>query len=137
LMAVFTLEDLQSAVEVMVFPRTMMEYGVLLSDDGVACVKGRLDLREEPPKIVCLEIRRPDLSPEGTAPVRINLPTATLNKTLLAGLKQVLREHPGSQPVFIHLGRTVLRLPEDFSVDAGNGLVSELRVLLGANGLVT
>ncbi len=137
LMAVFTLEDLQSAVEVMVFPRTMLEYGVLLSDDAIVCVKGRLDLREEPPKIICLELKRPDLSPEGTAPVRIKLSPSSLTHGLLDRLKSVLRDHPGQQPVHVHLDPHVLRLPDEFRVDSGNGLVSELRVLLGPNGLVT
>jgi DNA polymerase III subunit alpha len=137
LMAVFTLEDLQSAIEVMVFPRTMQEHGALLADDAIVCVKGRLDLREEPAKIVCLELKRPDLSPEGSAPVRIKLPVGGLTHTLLGRLKSLLRDHPGAQPVHIHLERTVLRLPDEFRVDAGNGLVSELRVLLGPNGLVT
>jgi DNA polymerase-3 subunit alpha len=137
LMAVFTLEDLQSAVEVMVFPRTMLEHGALLCDDAIVCVKGRLDLREEPAKIICLEVKRPDVSPEGTAPVRIKLSPASLTGSLLDRLKSVLRDHPGHQPVHVHLDRTVLRLPDEFRVDSGNGLVSELRVLLGPNGLVT
>ncbi len=137
LMAVFTLEDLQSAVEVMVFPRTMLEHGALLADDAIVCVKGRLDLREEPPKIICLEVKRPDIAPEGTAPVRIKLSPTSLTRALLDRLKSVLRDHPGHQPVHVHLDHTVLRLPDEFRVDSGNGLVSELRVLLGPNGLVT
>ncbi len=136
LMAVFTLEDLQSAVEVMVFPRTMLEYGALLADDAVVCVKGRLDLREEPPKIVCLEVKRPEVSADGQAPVRINLEPSQLSQTVVSRLKAVLREHPGDQPVFLHLNPTVIRLSDDFRVSAGNGLVAELRELLGANGLV-
>jgi DNA polymerase-3 subunit alpha len=137
LMAVFTLEDLQSAIEVMVFPRTMLEHGVLLADDAIVCVKGRIDLREEPAKIICLELKRPDLTPEGTGPVRIKLSPASLTHGLLDRLKSVLRDHPGHQPVHVHLDRTVLRLPDEFRVESGKGLVSELRVLLGPNGLVT
>ena len=137
LMAVFTLEDLQSAIEVMVFPRTMLEHGVLLADDAIVCVKGRIDLREEPPKIICLEVKRPDLTPEGTGPIRIKLSPAALTHGLLDRLKSVLRDHPGNQAVHVHLDPHVLRLPDEFRVDSGNGLVSELRVLLGPNGLVT
>ena len=136
LMATFTLEDLQSAIEVFVFPRTMLDYGALLSDDAVVCVKGRIDLREEPPKIVCMELKRPDLSPEHSRPVRIKLDPSALTATCLARLKEVLREHPGSQPVLVHLDSTILRLPDEFRVDSGNGLVAELRELLGTNGLV-
>ena len=136
LMATFTLEDLQSAIEVMVFPRTMLDFGAYLSDDAVVCVKGRIDMREEPAKIICMELKRPDLSPQHSRPVRIKLDPHVLTPKCLAQLKEVLREHPGSQPVLVHLDSTILRLPDEFRVDAGNGLVAELRELLGANGLV-
>ena len=136
LMATFVLEDLQSAIEVFVFPRTMADFGVLLSDDAVVCVKGRIDLREEPAKVICMELKRPDLSPESERPLRIKLETGGLSHTVLATLKAVLLDHPGTQPVFLHLDSTILRLPEQFRVDAGNGLVAELRELLGTNGLV-
>jgi len=136
LMATFVLEDLQSAIEVFVFPRTMLDYGALLSDDAVVCVKGRIDLREEPAKIISMELKRPDLSPEHSRPLRIKLDPSALTATCLARLKEVLREHPGDQPVLVHLDSTILRLPDEFRVHAGNGLVAELRELLGANGLV-
>ena len=70
LMATFTLEDLVSSIEVWVFPRTMTEVGHLLADDAVVCVKGRLDLREEPAKLVCMEIKRPELNADRPAPPR-------------------------------------------------------------------
>jgi DNA polymerase-3 subunit alpha len=135
-MAVFTLEDLDAAIEVMVFPRTMLEYGALLADDAVVCIKGRLDLKEEPAKIVCLEIKRPDLSDGDDPPVRIQLAAGSLTDTVVGRLKSMLQEHPGDTPVFLHLDKTVLRLPDGFRVDTRNGLFAELRVLLGPNGLV-
>ena len=118
------------------FPRTMLDYGALLSDDAVVCVKGRIDLREEPAKIICMELKRPDLSPEHSRPLRIKLDPAVLTATCLTRLKDVLRDHPGSQPVLVHLDSTILRLPDEFRVATGNGLVAELRELLGTNGLV-
>ncbi|MCA1691074.1 MAG: DNA polymerase III subunit alpha, partial [Actinobacteria bacterium] len=136
LMAVFTLEDLDAAIEVMVFPRTMLDHGALLAEDAVVCVKGRLDLKEEPAKIVCLEVRRPDLFDSDSAPLRIKLSPGTLNETMVGRLKGLLRDHPGDTPVFLHLDQTVLRLPDDFRVDSRNGLFAELRVLLGPAGLV-
>ncbi len=136
LMAVFTLEDLDAAIDVMVFPKTMLECGALLADDAVVCVKGRLDLREEPAKVVCLEVRRPDLAEGDCVPVRIKLSPGSLNDSLVERLKGLLQEHPGDSPVFLHLDKTVLRLPDQFRVDSRNGLFAELLVLLGANGLV-
>ena len=38
--------------------------------------------------------------------------------------------------MFLHLGeRQVLRLPDEFCVDSSNGLMAELRVLLGPDAV--
>ena len=71
-MATFVLEDLQASVEVFVFPKTMGEYGALLDDDVVAVVKGRVDMRDERVKLVCMEIQRPELVPEGTGELHLH-----------------------------------------------------------------
>ncbi|MEO7836790.1 MAG: DNA polymerase III subunit alpha, partial [Acidimicrobiales bacterium] len=135
LMATFVLEDLESAIEVWMFPRTMQEYGSLLADDAIVCVKARLDTREDQTKLTCLEVRRPDLSFEGTEPLKVALPLSRLTDSLVNQLKRLLLEHPGPQPVLVQLGEQTLRLPEQFRVDASNGLCGELRVLLGATCL--
>jgi DNA polymerase-3 subunit alpha len=49
LMGTFVLEDLGAALEVMVFPKTMAQYGHLLEDDAIVVVKGRLDVRDDTP----------------------------------------------------------------------------------------
>src|SRR4051794_32595725 len=136
LMATFVLEDLEAAMEVMVFPRTMHEYGPLLDDDAIVCVKGRVDLREEPAKIICLELKRPELVADENSSLRVNLPANRVTGSLIEDLKKVLLEHSGKVPVFLHLGQKVLRLPDHFNVATDNGLLAELRVLLGPNGLV-
>ncbi|MBV9664420.1 MAG: DNA polymerase III subunit alpha, partial [Actinobacteria bacterium] len=133
LMATFALEDLQSAIEVWVFPKTMLDVGHLLGDDAVVCVKGRIDNRDDQPKLVCLELKRPDLTTDAGPPLRISLPITQLTDATVNRLKRLLKEHQGPSPVFLHVGEKVLRLAEDFAVDASNGLVGELRVLLGAN----
>ncbi len=46
-MAVFVLEDLESGIEVTLFPRTLVEHGHKLADDAIVAVKGRLDRRDE------------------------------------------------------------------------------------------
>jgi DNA polymerase-3 subunit alpha len=136
LMATFTLEDLQSAIEVFVFPKTMQEWGSLLADDAIVCIKGRLDTRDDEPKLVCMEVRRPELVVNGARDLRIVLPVGALTDTVVTGLKNVLLEHPGECPVYLHVGQKVLRLPPQYNADSSNGLVGELRVLLGADALV-
>ncbi len=136
LMAVFVLEDLQSSIEVMVFPKTMQQFGHLLADDAIVCVKARVDGRDDTPKLMALELQLFEPITDGAPPVRIQLSTNALSEHLLADLKGLLSEHPGESQVFLHLGdRQVLRLPGEFNVDASNGLIAELRVLLGPDAI--
>jgi DNA polymerase III subunit alpha len=135
LMAVFMLEDLQASIEVMVFPRTMADHGLKLEDDAVIVVKGRLDARDEPPKLVAMDIMRPQLVLEGGEPMTVVLNPATLTEVTVDRVKQLLLEHPGPSPVFLQIGDKRLRLPAQFHCKTGNGLVAELRVLLGEGGV--
>ena len=136
LMARFVLEDLQAAMEVFVFPKTMAEYGALIENDAILIVKGRLDTREEEPKIVCMEVSRPLLH-RGEEDLHIKLPLSVISERRIQGLKEVLSGHPGPSPVLLHVGDKVLRLPPEFNVDCRNGLVGELKRLLGQSALLS
>jgi len=138
LMAVFVLEDLQTSIECMVFPKTMQQYGHLLVDDAVVCVKARIDNRDDAPKCMALEIQVFEPILDGAPPVRIRLSPNALSELLLTQLKGLLGEHPGESEVFLHLGdRQVLRLPDQFNVDSSSGLVAELRVMLGPDAIAS
>jgi DNA polymerase III subunit alpha len=138
LMAVFTLEDLRSAVEVMVFPRTMTDHGHKLADDAVVVVRGRVDKRDDAPKLIAQTIDVVDVGEGGTAePLRLRVPPQLLSAGTVDRLKQILAEHPGGAPVLLHLGeRQTVRLPERWNVSTSNGLLGELRVVLGAGAIV-
>jgi DNA polymerase-3 subunit alpha len=135
LMATFVLEDLNASVEVFVFPKSMADYGALLDDDAVVVLKGRVDLRDDRLKLVCMEVQRPALAVDGCTDLRVSLPLGCLTDGLVDGLKRLLKEHPGDSSVFLHVGDKVLRLPSEFNVDSRRGLVGELRVLLGPNAI--
>ena len=136
LMARFVLEDLEASMEVFVFPRVMAEYGTMLENDAIVVVRGRLDLRDETPKLVCMELRRPELSHGSAQELRIRLPLGQLTEDNVDRLKGVLLEHPGQCPVLLHVGEKVLRLPPEFNVNSRNGLVGELKTLLGPNAIL-
>jgi DNA polymerase III subunit alpha len=137
LMATFVLEDLGAALEVMVFPKTMTSYGHVLEEDAIVCVKGRLDLRDDDPKIIAMEVTQPELVLDGGPPVRIRVKRAALNNEKVERLKEILRIHPGDSAVYVHLEgadrTTVLQLADEYLVDSSNGLYADLRVLLGAD----
>jgi DNA polymerase-3 subunit alpha len=137
LMGTFVLEDLGGAIEVMVFPKTMLNVGDQLAEDAIVCVKGRIDGRDDIPKLIAMDITRPELVLDGGPPVRLKLRSVALNQPRVDRLKELLGEHPGDSPVYVHLvapeKETVLQLDSDFNVDASTHLFAELRVLLGAD----
>jgi DNA polymerase-3 subunit alpha len=138
LMAVFDLEDLGGVMEVMVFPKTMTEHGHKLEDDRIVLIKGRVDRRDDLPKLICHEVEVLDAEQLAQArPIRVRLPVDRIREETIAELKVLLVAHPGDSEVYLHLGESqVLRLPEDFWVDPAGGLVGEIRVLLGADSVL-
>jgi DNA polymerase-3 subunit alpha len=134
-MATFTLEDLHASIEVFVFPKVMAELGPLLADDAVVVLRGRVDTRDDQVKLVCMEITRPELTVDGASELHVRVPVGIFAGDTVDRLKQVLRENPGDEPVFLHVGETVLRLSGEFNVNSRRGLAAELRVLLGPNAI--
>jgi DNA polymerase-3 subunit alpha len=134
-MATFMLEDLRASIEVFVFPKVMAQVGPLLADDAIVVLRGRVDTRDEQVKLVCMEVTRPELAVDGAAELHIRVPVGIFSGDTVDRLKQVLRDNPGEEPVFLHVGETVLRLSGEFSVNSRRGLAAELRVLLGPNAI--
>ncbi|MCP4222723.1 MAG: DNA polymerase III subunit alpha, partial [Actinomycetia bacterium] len=138
LMAVFVLEDLTHGAETMVFPRNFADYGHLLEDDRIVIVRARVDNRDDQPKLMTQSIEVFDTDrASGAAPLRLDVRPDQLSDELIDRLKMVLVEHGGESPVFIHLSAdTAVKLADGYRVDTSNGLIPELRVLLGADAVV-
>jgi DNA polymerase-3 subunit alpha len=137
-MAVFILEDLESSIEVTVFPRTLVEIGHKLVDDGVVTIKGRLDKRDESRVgFNVLDISVLDmLDVVDAPPLRLRVPATSLTEGKVRQIKGILSDHPGASPVFLHLGQgKVLRLGDEFRVDLDRA-VGELRMALGHDAVV-
>jgi DNA polymerase-3 subunit alpha len=134
LMFILDVEDLEASCEIIVFPATAEKAGDLVAVDRVLCIRGRVDHKDDAPKIVAMELSEPDYSLLDD-PLRIKISAADCTPKLVAELKAVLLDYPGPRPVFLHLSagedETVLRLGVDFRVDPGNGCVDRLRLLLG------
>jgi hypothetical protein len=81
----------------------MTGMGYLLADDAVVCVKGRLDLRDDVPKLICSELKRPQLVLDGAEPLHVVLAPGALDDGRVARLRELLTEHPGPSPVYLHV----------------------------------
>jgi len=134
--AIATLEDLDGVIDVMVFPQTYQLVSTSLVEDAVVVVRGRLDKREDQPKLIAMELTVPDLSQGPRGPVVITLPVARCVPPVVDRLKEVLATHPGVTEVHLQLqqaaGRTtVMRLDDRLRVLPGPALFGDLKALLG------
>jgi DNA polymerase-3 subunit alpha len=101
-------------------------------------VKGRVDKRDDAPKLVAQIVDVIEVGQGDTEPLRVRVPPSLLSQGTVAHLKQILGDHPGDSPVFLHLGeRQIVRLPEQWNVDTSNGLLGQLKVVLGAGAVVS
>jgi DNA polymerase III subunit alpha len=139
--ALAILEDLAGAIEVMIFPTTYQLYGTLLAEDAIVVVRGKLDRRDDVPKIIAMEISLPDLSAAPRGPVVLRMPVARCIPPVVERLKEVLATHPGMTEVHLRLDAAgsskVLKLADGYRVTPSSALIGELKALLGPACLVT
>ncbi|HVQ18565.1 MAG TPA: DNA polymerase III subunit alpha, partial [Actinomycetes bacterium] len=138
--AIATVEDLEGVVEVMFFPSAYQSVAEKLHQDTIVVVKGRLDRREDVPKLVAMELSIPDLDvAEQRGPVVINLPAVRCVPPVVDRLKEVLAAHPGVVEVHLALQTgartTVMRLDDRLRVTATPALFGDIKALLGQGSI--
>jgi DNA polymerase-3 subunit alpha len=138
--AIATLEDLEGAIEAMFFPATYNLVAPHLHEDRIVLVRGRIDRREDVPKLIAMEMTLPDLeSEEERGPVVISLPVTRCVPPVVDRLKEVLSAHPGTVEVHLQLqsgGRTtVMRLDDRLRVRPSPALFGDVKALLGQSSV--
>lgn len=139
--AIITLEDLEGSLELMVFPQSYASFGALLVEDSILVVRAKVDRSDDDGlRAVAMEINAPDLSEAPSGPVRLSLAASRCVPPLVARLKGVLAEHPGTTEVQLHLtggtSTTVMKLDDAFRVTPSPSLFGDLKALLGASCLM-
>ena len=137
-MLFFQLEDLQGSVECIAFPKTVHDFGPLIVEDAILVVSGHLDHRGDDVKVVTREVRELEIRDDST--VRVTVPSARLTPEVVTNLRGILKNHPGSAAVFLHLtdeGDTkVLKLGDEHKVEPRSALFAELKELLGQKAII-
>nr|BFE88944.1 hypothetical protein GCM10020093_115450 [Planobispora longispora] len=114
------LEDLEGAIEVMIFPSAYQLCSTVIAEDAIVFVKGRLDKREDVGKIIAMEVTVPDLTTEAGGPLLVSMALNRCTPPVVGRLKEVLTTHPGTTEVRlqIHNGpkTTVMRLDDRLRV---------------------
>jgi len=95
-MAVFTLEDLQGHMEVVMFADVLNRFGDSLIADAVVFVKGKVDHRRGKPNILAVElIALDEVSEKLAGKVRIRLDAKDVTKQKVAHIRSICQGHKG------------------------------------------
>ena len=139
--AMITLEDLDGAIDVLLFPSAYQLASTYLVEDAILTVKGRLSQSKDQPEIHGQEISVPDLSEGPSGPVVISLPSTRCTAPVVEQLKDVLGTHPGMTEVQLRLltrhATTLMRLDDRLRVTPSPALFADLKQLLGPGCLTS
>ncbi len=133
--AVATVEDLSGSVECVFLPATYRALAAALVEDTVVLVSGRLDRREDAPRLVASELTVPDLPSAAAQPVVIRIPRDRLTPPLVARLGALLAGHRGTTEVHVRLvggagPGTLLRLDHRHRVAPAPAFFADVERLL-------
>jgi DNA polymerase-3 subunit alpha len=135
-----TLEDLGGAVEVLFFPNTYELVGQYVAEDAIVVVRGRIDRRDDQPRMMAMDLSIPDISvSDDVRPIVVALPESRCTPPLVERLRDVLTSHPGQAEVHLKLTNgsraTLLRLGP-LRVASSPALMADLKELLGPAAVV-
>ncbi|TRZ93978.1 DNA polymerase III subunit alpha [bacterium] len=137
-MAILKMEDLEGEIEVLVFPAAFQKISQFIQPSTVVLAKGRINLKEETPKLILNDLLPIDEVYKVITGININL--SGLRDNLFETLKELLLSSPGRVPIYLHLdtpakSRVQLVVGEGFYVQPNEKLIQDIENLLGTNRL--
>lgn len=129
------LEGVTGSVEVIIFTRTLSEYGKYFHDESAVIVYGKLSIREDRANSVLIDKLVP-LSAASFGKLYLRVPA--LNDEYKGKVKRIVKKYAGSVPIILvdARNRSAVSTPPDWNADCGEPLLSELRLELGAENVV-
>ena len=144
-----TLDDLEGAIEVLIFGKALAEYEGALGVDEVVLVRGRVDHGDKGTSLIAQTVDpfRPSveeveaareaaaLEPQGPQALTVSVDATALPATIIEELKHILGNHAGESEVVLAIqtsaGPRTLRLGEGYRVNETPSLRAELGRILG------
>ncbi|MCK9594668.1 MAG: DNA polymerase III subunit alpha [Candidatus Omnitrophica bacterium] len=138
-MAILKVEDLDGIIEVLVFPQTYQKISKYIQTSNVVLLRGRLDLKENTPKIIASDMFPMDEVYRIISSININL--TGLKDNLFESLKVLLASSSGSTPVYLHLdgaskAKTQIVVGSELFIQPSDKIIQDIEDLLG-EGRVT
>ncbi len=144
-MAILKIEDLDGAVEALVFPRAYAKISRYIQLNTITHIRGTLNLTEDTPKIIVEDLFPFEEIYKLISSMSINL--SGIKENIFETLKNMLAEHKGNVPIYLRLdtsasgrqaaskGRVQLVVGENLYVQPSEKLIQELDELLGEERL--
>jgi DNA polymerase-3 subunit alpha len=136
-MATFSLEDLEGAVEIILFPDLYGRIGSGLTEDSAVLVTGKAEI-EDRARLLATQVLSIAQAREGrTTGVSIQLTTTGLTDETVQALRKALDRHRGNVPLYLELTRpggftlTLKADPKEFGTSPGKDLRASVESLLG------
>ena len=147
-MAFVTLEDMFGAMEVLVFPKILAQYGEWIAEGKVVRMFGRISMREdEDAKLLCESVSAPpalnpgsveEKPPKKAARPGLYLKVPSEDSPQYDRAKKYLAVFDGATPLYVYFQDTkkLLRAPASMRVSINDVLLRELNKLLGEKNVV-
>lgn len=138
-MAFVSLQDLSGSCEVIVFPETYKKHLALMQADGLIFLSGKINSREDNPKIIAEEIVPiTEVKQRFTRGISIYFQTAGMDPEILKQIRSLLLKNKGDTPVYLcfkdYQGKEALMHTGDsLKVKTSDDLLTELAKLVGEN----
>lgn len=130
-MAFVTIEDIQGAVEVIVFPREYEKYSRILNDDARVFVEGKVSLEDQKDgKLIASKITPFEDMPKN---LWLRFPDKEAYRKLEPEIYKIIQGNRGDDNViiFVENPRAVNRLPERYRIKVDPGVIASLEALVG------
>jgi len=137
-MAILKLEDLEGAIEVLVFPAAFQKVSRYIQPNTVVLVKGRLNLKEDTPKIIANDLFPLEEAYKLITAMNINL--SGIRENLFISLKELLASSRGKIPIYLHIStpakpKVQLVVGQELFVEPSEKLIQDIENLLGEEKL--
>jgi DNA polymerase III subunit alpha len=136
-LAILTVEDLAGSVDVLVFGEVYEKTAPLLHQPSLPLwLRGTVVQEEKGPKLVAQEITPLETAlPPWPARLDLRLRAAAVTQEQLLKLKEILTQHPGPIPAFLHFldpqEEAILALPEELALTPSPDLAAAVNRFLG------
>ena len=138
--AIVNVEDLEGAVDVLFFSNLYQQHALNLIEDRIVVVRGRIDKREDTPRVTALDLSIPDVNQAPIGPYIIRVTAERCTPPVVDRMKEILRSHPGTREVHLRVEggekATTFRLDEGLRITASPSLSADLKSILGPDCLV-